>query len=149
MDVDFEIPILIVDSGEPAKTSETVSYVRKLRGEDVAFVDSVFEKLDKISRNALSALKLKDLAEFGRLMYEYYSELRKLNISTDRLDAIIGIARSSGALGAKPTGGWGGGNCIVLAKDNEHAQKLVGVYKQSGFEAFSAKLGVEGVKIES
>ena len=148
IDIDFEIPILIVDSGEPAKTSETVSYVRKLRGDDVKFVDAVFEKLDNISRDALSALKSKDIAEFGRLMYEYYSELKKLNISTDRLDAIIAIARSSGALGAKPTGGWGGGNCIVLAKDAEHINELIKIYNENGYSAFSTELGVEGVHLE-
>ncbi|MBR9682778.1 MAG: mevalonate kinase [Candidatus Aenigmarchaeota archaeon] len=146
LDIDFEIPIIIVNSGKPATTSKTVAYVRKQREENQEFVDSIMNNLDEITNNALSALKEKDLKTVGKLMYDYYEELKKMKISTDELDKIINISRENNALGSKPTGGWGGGNCLVLAENSEKAQELVGIYKKNGFDAFITKLGVSGVK---
>ncbi len=146
LDINFEIPIIIVNSGKPATTSETVAYVRKQREQDPEFVDSVMNNLEEITKNAFLSLNSKDLETFGKLMFDYYSELKKLNISTDELDKIINISRESNALGAKPTGGWGGGNCLVLAKNSEKAQELIETYKKNGFDAFVTKLGVNGVK---
>jgi len=146
LDVKFEIPLIFVDSGEPAKTAETVHYVRKQREENEKFVDSVFEKLERTSVKALDALKNQDLGSIGRLMTDCYFELRKLNISTPNLDEIIEIATKADALGAKPTGSWSGGCCIVLAKDQRQANDLMEIYKENGFGSFQAKIGVEGVR---
>lgn len=146
LDIRFEIPLIFVDSGEPAKTAETVHYVRKQREENEKFVDSVFEKLERTSVKALDALENQNLGSIGRLMTDYYFELRKLNISTPKLDEIIEIATKTDALGAKPTGSWSGGCCIVLAKDQRQANDLMEIYKENGFDSFQAKVGVEGVR---
>jgi mevalonate kinase len=53
----------------------------------------------------------------------------------------------NGALGAKPTGGWGGGCCIALAKDQEQADMLAKAYRDNGFNSFQAKVGVEGISV--
>jgi len=146
LDIRFEIPLIFVDSGEPAKTAETVHYVRKQREENEKFVDHIFDKLEKTSVKALDALKNQNLGSMGRLMTDYYFDLQKLNISTQNLDEIIGIAMEHKALGAKPTGGWGGGCCIVLARDQRQANNLMKIYKENGFNSFQAKVGVEGVR---
>lgn len=146
LDIKFKLPIIFVDSGQPSRTGETVPYIRDQRNENKEFVDQVLDNLDKISIQALDALKEKRLELIGKLMLEYYSELKKLNISTEKLDGIVEIAIKNQALGAKPTGGWGGGCCLVLAKDQEHANELVKVYKENGFNSFQTKIGVEGVR---
>jgi mevalonate kinase len=146
LDIEFKLPIIFVDSGQPSKTGETVPYIREQRNENRDFADNVLDSLDKISVRALDALNDRKLELIGKLMVEYYSELKKLNISTEKLDEIVEIAGKNQALGAKPTGGWGGGCCIVLVKDQEQAKKLMGVYKQNGFNSFQTKLGVEGVR---
>jgi mevalonate kinase len=148
LSADFQLPLLFVDSGESAKTNETVPYVRKQREENKEFVDTVLGKLDSISNQALDAFNSQNLELIGKLMIEYYLELKKLNISTDRLDKIIEISLKHKALGAKPTGGWGGGCCIVLAKDQKQADELIRIYKQNGFNSFQTKIGVEGVRNE-
>jgi len=146
LDIKFELPLIFVDSGESAKTGETVPYVRKQREESKEFVDTVLERLNNISLQALDALKEQNLGLIGELMLEYYLELKKLNISTEKLDKIIEIAVKNNALGAKPTGGWGGGCCIVLAKDKKQAEELIKIYNEKGFSSFQAEIGVEGVK---
>jgi len=146
LNINFNLPLIFVDSGEPAKTSETVPYVRKQREENKEFVDMILERLNYISAQSLDALKEQNLGLIGELMLEYYLELKKLNISTEKLDRIIEIAVKNKALGAKPTGGWGGGCCIVLAKDQSQAEKLIKVYNENGFNSFQAKIGVKGVR---
>ena len=146
LNINFNLPLIFVDSGEPAKTSETVPYVRKQREENKEFVDMILERLNNISVQSLDALKGQNLELIGELMLEYYLELKKLNISTEKLDKIIEIAVKNKALGAKPTGGWGGGCCIVLAKDQSQAEELIKIYKENGFNSFQAKIGVKGVR---
>jgi len=144
--IDFELPLIFVDSGESSKTNETVPFVRKQKEENTRFVDLVLEKLNQISTESLCSLKDQNLGLLGKLMTDYYLELKKLNISTKNLDKIIEIALDNKALGAKPTGGWGGGCCIVLAKNQKHAKELIKIYKNNGFNSFQTKIGVEGVK---
>jgi mevalonate kinase len=147
LDLGCDLNLIFVDSGEPARTGETVSYIRNQRKENKGFVDSILENLENISRRALDALKNENLELVGKLMTNYYTELRKLKISTKRLDKIVNIAIRSKALGVKPTGGWGGGCCIVLAKDRKQMSDLMKIYEKNRFNSFSAKIGVEGVKI--
>jgi len=147
LDISFEIPLLIVDSGETARTGETVPYINKLKEEKPSLVKGVLDRLDEISHYGLRALKMGNLEEVGKQMTNYYQELKKLNISTLKLDQIVQIALSHQALGAKPTGGWGGGCCLVLAKTQKEIVNLMKKFKESGFESFQSKIGVEGVKI--
>ncbi|NIM47546.1 MAG: mevalonate kinase [Candidatus Aenigmarchaeota archaeon] len=147
ININFELPLIFVDSGEPARTGDTVPYIREQREENQKFVDQILERLNDISFQSLDALKEQNLELIGNLMLEYYLELKKLNISTEKLDKIIGIAIKNKALGAKPTGGWGGGCCIVLAKDQKQAKHLIKIYRDKGFNSFQAKIGVEGVKL--
>jgi len=145
LNIDFKIPLLIVDSQREAKTEETVSYIRKEREEKKRFVDSILGNLDIISKKALKSLKLKNLENLGQLMFLYYQELRKLKISTPELDKIIEISQKNGALGAKPTGGWGGGCCLVLAENQKEITNLERKFDENGFESFQTEIGVEGV----
>lgn len=142
----LRINLVVADSGESARTGETVSFIKKLKEENPSLVNTIMDKLDIISRNGLEALKNNNIKDVGTLMLRYYQELKKLNISTPKLDEIIEITAKNNFLGAKPTGGWGGGSCIVLAKDEKQVSEIINIYKNNGFNAFAAKLGVEGVK---
>lgn len=146
--INFGMPMIIVDSGEDSNTKETVSYVAKLKEEKPDFVDPILAKLNEISIVALDALKEQNLQKIGNLMIEYYKDLRKLNISTNKLDKIIQIASENGCW-AKPTGGWGGGLCITLAENQKKIENLIEIYKKNNFRCHLTKLGVEGVRIES
>ncbi len=152
LNIDFEIPLLIVDSGEKAETAKTVLKIQtrqqKEREQGPSFVDKVFYDLDKISRKSLKKLMARDFSALGQLMTEYYNTLWQLDISTPDLDKIVQIALEENALGAKPTGGWGGGCCLVLTKDEEQRKKLIQIFRKNGYDAFEVVLGVEGVRKE-
>jgi len=144
--IDFQIPLLIIDSGEKVKTGELVAYVRNQKEKNPDFVNSVLNNLNNISERALKVLNSKELNRLGSLMTEYYEELKKLNISTSRLDKIIEIALKNKALGVKPTGAWGGGCCLALMKNEKDLLELKEIFTQNNFKSFQAKIGVEGVK---
>jgi mevalonate kinase len=145
--IDSGIPLLIVDSGEDSRTGEAVAYVRKQREENFNFVNKTLDSLNIISEKALASLRSKDFVNFGQLMVEYYEKLKELDISTPNLDKIIDIALKNGSLGAKPTGAWKGGCCLVLTKNEENMLNLKRAFKEKGFQSFQCQTGVRGVEI--
>jgi len=146
LNINFKIPLLIVNSGKEAETNKTVSYIREQRKKNPDFVNPVMEALDNITKKALNILQSHDFQNLGKLMTEYYRELRKLDISTPELDKITKLAIENNALGAKPTGGWGGGCSLVLAQDEEQLLILKKKFQEAGFDSFKAEIGDEGVK---
>ncbi len=146
LDIDFRIPLLIVDSGEDAQTGEMVSYLREKKKKFAQTVNFVLDNLDDLSKRALNELRNKKFIELGKLMNKYYWELSKLDLSTDKLDEIIEIALDNRALGAKPTGGWGGGCCLVLTKEEE-LKRMQEIFLKKGYNSLIGNIGVEGVKI--
>lgn len=148
LDIKFQLPLIIVDSGIPSKTSITVPHVRKLKEQKPDYVNPILDEMDKVAIEALDALKKEDLKKIGELMNKNHSLLQQLGVSSDTLDKLVDIARKNGALGAKMTAGGGGGCIIALAKSMEQAEDLIEVFDDNDFVAFSTKLGAEGIKVE-
>ena len=149
LDVDFELPLLIVESGEYVRTGEMVAYVKKLRKEKPEFVDSVLDRLHEISNEFVEVLRARDVDRIGGSFVDYREELKKLGkkLYTPKLERICRIAEEKNAY-AKPTGAWGGGICIALARQDE-LKSLMETYRREGFMTFKTKLGMEGLRIES
>jgi len=57
--------------------------------------------------------------EFGELMYRNHELLKKLSVSSEGLDKAVEKARTYGMLGAKLSGGGGGGIAIILADEGK------------------------------
>ncbi|MEP0765297.1 MAG: GHMP kinase [Fimbriimonadia bacterium] len=58
-------------------------------------------------------------AILGRLLTAHHEQLRRLGVSTDRIDAILDAALATGAVGGKVNGSGGGGCLFVLAPGRE------------------------------
>jgi mevalonate kinase len=106
--------VVVASSGEKGRTGDTVAaFARRLAGEPgegrrrLAAVDDLVER-------GTAALVRGDLAELGRAMDEDHEHLSWFGVSTPRLDRICEVARRAGALGAKLTGGGGGGCAVAL-----------------------------------
>ena len=65
--------------------------------------------------------------------------LNALQVSSRELEELIEIARRNGALGAKLTGGGGGGAMIALAPDK--TDKIIYAMRKAGYRAIPAKIG--------
>ena len=87
---------------------------------------------------AVRALREKDFADFGRLVYDSHLSLREdFEVSTPELDAFVEAARGAGALGARLTGaGFGGCAIALVATDatDALAKDVRRKFAKEGFE---------------
>ena len=60
-----------------------------------------------------------------------------------KLDKLIDIAKDAGALGAKLTGGGGGGNMVALAETKSEQKKIYKAITEAGYRAYQTSFGEE------
>jgi hydroxymethylglutaryl-CoA reductase len=65
--------------------------------------------------------------------------LNALQVSTPKLERAIEIAREAGAVGAKLTGGGGGGSMVALCDNN--ANDVQTALEQQGFQTIPIRVG--------
>lgn len=111
-------------SGQSSSTKEMVSSVARQLESDPVRVNKAFEAIDILVRNAKLALEAGDLVALGQLLDLNHSILSSLMLCTTKLDEMCRAAREAGALGAKMTGGGGGGCMVALAPKPEEALRI-------------------------
>ena len=132
---------LVVCLAEPgAPTAEMVASVTARRA---AFPEA-FEPLrglcEALSREAERALARGDLERLGELMDMNHGALVTMGVSTAALDRACHRARALGALGAKLTGGGGGGCVVALAPTGQDAERLARSLRADYQDAFTASI---------
>ena len=108
------VPLVIACSSRPGLTMEQVAGVRRRREQGRAHYDAVFEQMDALSLTGAAALARADYVELGMLMNVCHGLLNAIEVSTPELESMVSIARAAGAVGAKVTGGGGGGSIVAL-----------------------------------
>jgi mevalonate kinase len=111
-------------SGQSASTKEMVASVARQLESDPVRVKKAFEAIEVLVRNAKLALEAGDLVALGQLLDLNHSILSSLMLCTTKLDEMCQAARNAGALGAKMTGGGGGGCMIALAPKCDEALRI-------------------------
>jgi mevalonate kinase len=143
-DVHTTLNMLIVNTGPKKSTAETVGHVAALYKARREYVDGIMSKIELCSMEGLRALKDKDLKSIGRLMYEDQELLSALGVSSPGLDRTVEIAKRNGLLGAKLSGGGGGGIAIIaVEKTNDFAAKL---FEDEGFKTYYTEISLAGGK---
>jgi hydroxymethylglutaryl-CoA reductase len=112
------LPVVIGLSGVESLTVRTVARVREAWQRNPALYERVFDEIDALALEGIRALEAWDLPKFGELMNLCQGQLNALQVSSIELEDMIQIARANGALGAKLTGGGGGGAMIALCPDD-------------------------------
>jgi mevalonate kinase len=113
--------LVIVRTDDPGDTRVTVAaFAARLEAEP-AEGKRRLEAIRAIVEAGGTALARRDLAALGRLLDENHEQLAWFGVSTAALDRACAAARSAGALGAKLTGGGGGGCAIALVRPGERA----------------------------
>jgi len=149
LDIRNKYHIVIGDTLKPASTAEMVTLVReKVNANDKAVL-SALSSIDSISQEAVDILKLGDLKTLGKLMDNNQEQLRILGVSSSELENLISVAKRAGALGAKLSGGGGGGCMVALCEDAMDQKKVAEAIKAAGGEPFITDIGAEGVRIEA
>lgn len=125
------LPIVIGLSGTEGLTLKMVKQVREGWLKNQNLYNSIFEQINNITLEAITAFENYDLEKLGYLMNMNHGLLNALQVSTQELEEMISIARRNGALGAKLTGGGGGGAMIALCPDNR--EEVVKALNKSGY----------------
>lgn len=127
------IHLVVGNSEEPSSTKETVASVARQYERNRQRVTKNFEAIDSIVRNAVLALQECDPVALGQLMDMNHMILSSLMLSTPKLEAMCKAAREAGALGAKLTGGGGGGCMIAIAANASQAETVRAALGESAF----------------
>jgi mevalonate kinase len=128
--------LVVAHSGEHGSTKAMVASVGRQHARDPEKADQVFDAIAAIVENGHTAIERGELGRFGQLMDLNQKLLNGLLLSTTTLETMCKSAREAGALGAKLTGGGGGGCMIALGRDHAHAQELAQVLGGQGYASF-------------
>ena len=119
-------------------TATMVNKVRKAWEGRKPLYERIFDEIDDLALMAEEAISEADWVRLGELMNINQGLLNALQVSGRELEEVIDIARSNGALGAKLTGGGGGGAMIAICPEN--AELVAAAIQASGYQAMIADL---------
>lgn len=102
----------------------------------------IFKQYETLVQEARKALAAFDLVQVGKLMDDNHGLLQQIEVSCPELDQLIAIAKQNGALGAKVTGGGGGGCMVALTPGKDVQDKVADAMDAQGFKTLRTKIGV-------
>lgn len=121
--------LVIGDTGVHGFTSQAISIVRERLSEEKEKTINQISQLGKLASASKEFLTTNQLKALGDVMTNAHRILNDLGVSHPRLDDMVSIAMSNGALGAKLTGSGLGGVMVALASTEQDAinisQKLL------------------------
>lgn len=137
-----ELNFIISNSAQIHDTQDVVRHVRnfKEKNEDT-FRKSCEQEIDIVNK-ATIALKENNLNKLGSLMLKNQELLNQIGISTEKIDLLVKVAKST-SYGAKITGAGGGGCIISLVDDSNMKNTLDNLRKIS--DCFLAKIDYNGL----
>lgn len=106
--------LLVVSTGRPKNTRETVAAFAARLASEPAEGRRRLARIEELVARAVDAVSRGDEALLGEALSENQEHLVWFGVSSRELDEICSVARRAGALGAKLTGGGGGGCAVVL-----------------------------------
>jgi mevalonate kinase len=139
VEVRAPLRLLVADTGERTSTREMVESVARQHARRPEATEQTFDAIASLVRNGALALTAGDGRGLGQLMDLNQALLASLLLSTERTERLCRAAREAGALGAKLTGG-GGGGCII-ALPGEHEAAVRTALEELGAPVFATELG--------
>lgn len=128
-----ELSLVIGYSGTKASTSKIVKNLKP----DF----KIFDKIGKIVEEAKINLLNSDWKKTGELMNENHKLLKKLGVSTEKLDKMCQTAVLAGAYGAKLSGA-GGGDCMITLIPEDKRKNVESAIIKVGGEILNVKTNI-------
>jgi mevalonate kinase len=123
--------LVIGDTGVAGPTAVAVGDVRRGWQASPADYEALFDRVGQIAEAARLAIEAGQVDELGPLMDENQAMLKRMGVSSPELERLVLAARRAGALGAKLSGGGGGGNMIALT-EGENAPEIARALLEGG-----------------
>lgn len=131
-----KLTLIVGDSGEPSSTHDTVASVARQHAQNPAKLEQIFEGIEALVLNARAALQSGEASRLGQLMTLNQKLLSAMLLSTSALEEMCRAAEEAGALGAKLTGGGGGGCMIALVEHPAQTTNVLAALQRLGRQAF-------------
>lgn len=133
--------LVIGHSGEARDTKGRVARVAELHHANREETTSRFAAIAALVLRSQEALAAGSLGVVGASMNENQRHLVALEVSNPTLDRMCTIASDAGALGAKLTGGGGGGCVIALGSSVTAASEIASAWRAAGFASTTMRIG--------
>jgi mevalonate kinase len=147
--VAIDLDLCVGWSGRSSSTRAMVEAVAELRAREP---DRFARDLDTVAAlvdAASGALASGDRAALGALMTRNQAVLAGFGVSTATIDRMCERALASGALGAKLTGGGGGGSVLALVDGAEAAEAVLAAWRADGLDGFFTRVRPPGTPPEA
>ena len=125
-------------SGKESLIANMVAQVHNAWERQSEIYEGIFDAIESVTRAGIDAFRDGAFNELGELMNLCHGYLNALQVSTPELEELVHIARLNGAVGAKVTGGGGGGSIVALCP--EGPDDVVNAMTASGFESLAFEL---------
>lgn len=129
------LPLVIGLTWEESLTAKMVAKVRRAWEKDTKLYEQIFQQIDGLTLQAMEAIQAGHLEKVGELMNVNQGLLNALQVSTGEIEDIVAISKANGALGAKLTGGGGGGAVIALCPDHDRQENVAEAIRKAGYKA--------------
>ena len=136
-----KMPLVIINSGITASTTEVVADVRRLKEQSPEKFETIFSKYEKLASEAKKALLEGDIITIGNLMNQNHKLLQGITVSGEINDNLVELALQNGAIGAKMTGTGRGGLVIALTESEEVQDKISDAAENEGYSAWKTMIG--------
>ena len=139
---------VLVYTGAPRNSGINNWEVMKAHVDGDRAVHRNFDRIASIAAAMRGALEREDWCEAGRLLREEWSHRRRNapGISTPLIDRLVGVARKSGALGAKVCGA-GGGGCVFILVERGARDRVAAVVEREGGRVLPVRVARRGVQV--
>jgi mevalonate kinase len=133
--------LAVAVAGPAVSTRSMVESVAAFKQRDPRRFEFLLQSIHAVVQQARVALLLGRYRELGELLDQNHRLVSDLGVSTPALDVACQQARDAGALGAKLTGG-GGGGCVLALNDPESdgTERVLAAWRQSGLHCFEASV---------
>jgi len=139
---------LLLYTGQSRISGRTITAVLDAYRDREPRVVGALERMGALARRMADALRARSVDDLGRLVGEHWEHQRSLHpeITTPRIDEIVGRAAAAGALGTKALGASGGGCVLAIAADG--AEDAVRRAVAGLAEELSFAVDTEGFAVE-
>jgi mevalonate kinase len=130
------LSLAIGHTGKSRDTKGRVARVAELVAERGDEVRARFSAIERLVSDGRAAVERGALGELGAAMNENQRHLEALEVSCPEIERLCAIARDAGAVGAKLTGGGGGGCVIAVGREAD----VVAAWERAGCRGFVARV---------
>lgn len=133
------LPLVVGITGRECLTARTVARVRAAWQGHPSRYEAIFDQIAQLTQAGVQAIAEARFEELGQLMNLCHGYLNALQVSSPELEELIQIARDNGALGAKLTGGGGGGSIIALCPGEQG--RVAAAMQAAGYKTLALTAG--------